>query len=68
MRLAVKPGVRASSAIPGLLPPFYTPEGGRQRPAGDYAALPGRPEPAAAMLMPFRKKLLPNAPSAVAVL
>jgi NTE family protein len=93
--------VRASSAIPGLLPPFYTPEGAmlvdgclvdnvplapmHQLKSGpnlvvhfgnpatetfdvDYAALPGRLELAAAMLMPFRKKLLPNAPSAVNVL
>ena len=34
----------------------------------DYAALPGRLELVAAMLMPFRKKLLPAAPSAVNVL
>src|SRR5665213_1813095 len=34
----------------------------------DYAALPGRLELVAAMLMPFRKKLLPVAPSAVNVL
>ena len=34
----------------------------------DYAALPGRLELAAAMLVPFRKKLLPAAPSAVNVL
>ena len=34
----------------------------------DYAALPGRLELAAAMLIPFRKKLLPAAPSAVNVL
>ena len=34
----------------------------------DYAALPGRLELAAAMLVPFRKKLLPKAPSAVNVL
>ena len=34
----------------------------------DYAALPGRLELIAAMLMPFRKKLLPAAPSAVNVL
>src|SRR5882762_9618356 len=34
----------------------------------DYAALPGRLELAAAMLLPFRKKLLPAAPSAVNVL
>ena len=34
----------------------------------DYATLPGRLELAAAMLMPFRKKLLPSAPSAVNVL
>jgi NTE family protein len=93
--------VRASSAIPGLLPPFYTPEGAmlvdgclvdnvplapmHQLKSGpnlvvhfgnpatetfdvDYAALPGRLELAAAMLMPFRKKLLPKAPSAVNVL
>jgi NTE family protein len=93
--------VRASSAIPGLLPPFYTPEGAmlvdgclvdnvplapmHQLKSGpnlvvhfgnpatetfdvDYAALPGRLELAAAMLMPFRRKLLPNAPSAVNVL
>ena len=93
--------VRASSAIPGLLPPFYTPEGAmlvdgclidnvplapmHQLKSGpnlvvhfgepaaetfdvDYAALPGRFELAAAMLMPFRKKLLPKAPSAVNVL
>jgi NTE family protein len=93
--------VRASSAIPGLLPPFYTAEGAmlvdgclvdnvplapmHQLKSGpnlvvhfgnpaterfdvDYAALPGRLELAAAMLMPFRRKLLPNAPSAVNVL
>src|SRR5882672_8459178 len=93
--------VRASSAIPGLLPPFYTPEGAmlvdgclidnvplapmHQLKSGpnlvvhfgepatetfdvDYAALPGRLELIAAMLMPFRKKLLPSAPSAVNVL
>ena len=34
----------------------------------DYSALPGRLELIAAMLMPFRKKLLPDAPSAVNVL
>jgi len=34
----------------------------------DYAALPGRLELILSMLMPFRKKLLPNAPSAVNVL
>ena len=34
----------------------------------DYAALPGRLELITAMLMPFRKKLLPAAPSAVNVL
>src|SRR5258708_28505642 len=34
----------------------------------DYAALPGRLELIAAMLMPFRKRLLPSAPSAVNVL
>jgi NTE family protein len=34
----------------------------------DYAALPGRLELIAAMLMPFRRKLLPAAPSAVNVL
>jgi NTE family protein len=33
-----------------------------------YAALPGRLELIAAMLMPFRKRLLPAAPSAVNVL
>ncbi|WP_029583961.1 patatin-like phospholipase family protein [Bradyrhizobium sp. URHD0069] len=93
--------VRASSAIPGLLPPFYTPQGAmlvdgclidnvplapmHQLKSGpnlvvhfgepaaelfdvDYAALPGRLELIAAMLMPFRKKLLPAAPSAVNVL
>ena len=93
--------VRASSAIPGLLPPFYTPEGAmlvdgclidnvpltsmHQLKSGpnlvvhfgepaaemfdvDYAALPGRFELIAAMLTPFRKKLLPMAPSAVNVL
>jgi NTE family protein len=93
--------VRASSAIPGLLAPFYTPEGAmlvdgclidnvplvpmHQLKSGpnlvvhfgepaaemfdvDYAALPGRLELIAAMLMPFRKKLLPAAPSAVNVL
>jgi NTE family protein len=93
--------VRASSAIPGLLPPFYTPKGAmlvdgclidnvplapmHQLKSGpnlvvhfgepapemfdvDYAALPGRLELVAAMLMPFRKKLLPAAPSAVNVL
>src|SRR5437899_1494114 len=93
--------VRASSAIPGLLPPFYTAEGAmlvdgclidnvplasmHQLKSGpnlvvhfgepaaemfdaDYAGLPGRLELIAAMLMPFRKKLLPAAPSAVNVL
>jgi NTE family protein len=93
--------VRASSAIPGLLPPFYTAEGAmlvdgclidnvplapmHQLKSGpnlvvhfgepaaemfdvDYAALPGRLELVAAMLMPFRKKLLPAAPSAINVL
>lgn len=93
--------VRASSAIPGLLPPFYTAEGAmlvdgclidnvplaqmHQLKNGpnlvvhfgdpademfdvDYAALPGRLELAMTMLMPFRKKLLPVAPSAVNVL
>src|SRR5258708_32605549 len=93
--------VRASSAIPGLLPPFYTPEGAmlgdgclidnvpltsmHQLKSGpnlvvhfgepaaemvdvDYAALPGRLELIAAMLMPFRRKLLPAAPSAGNVL
>jgi len=93
--------VRASSAIPGLLPPFYTSEGAmlvdgclidnvpltsmHQLKSGpnlvvhfgepaaemfdvDYAALPGRFELIAAMLTPFRKKLLPAAPSAVNVL
>jgi len=93
--------VRASSAIPGLLPPFYTREGAmlvdgclidnvplapmHQLKSGpnlvvhfgnpatetfdvDYAALPGRLELAAAMLVPFRKKSLPVAPSAVNVL
>ena len=34
----------------------------------DYATLPGRFELIAAMLMPFRKQLLPSAPSAVNVL
>jgi NTE family protein len=93
--------VRASSAIPGLLPPFYTKEGAmlvdgclvdnvplvpaHQLKSGpnlvvhfgepatemfdvDYAALPGRWELLAAMLLPFRKVLLPKAPSAVNVL
>jgi NTE family protein len=93
--------VRASSAIPGLLPPFYTPDGAmlvdgclidnvplaqmHQLKSGpnlvvhfgdpaaemfdvEYAELPGRFELAVAMLMPFRKKLLPAAPSAVNVL
>lgn len=93
--------VRASSAIPGLLPPFYTPDGAmlvdgclidnvplspmHQLKSGpnlvvhfgepaaemfdvDYDALPGRFELIAAMLTPFRKKLLPAAPSAVNVL
>jgi NTE family protein len=93
--------VRASSAIPGLLPPFYTPEGAmlvdgclidnvplaqmHQLKSGpnlvvhfgepaaemfdvEYAALPGRLELITTMLMPFRKKLLPAAPSAVNVL
>jgi NTE family protein len=36
--------------------------------AVDYAALPGRLELAAALLVPFRKKSLPVAPSAVNVL
>src|SRR5713226_3807900 len=93
--------VRASSAIPGLLPPFYTPEGAMLvdgclidnvplapmhqlksgpnlvvhfgEPAAEmfdvaYDALPGRLELITTMLMPFRKKLLPAAPSAVNVL
>jgi NTE family protein len=93
--------VRASSAIPGLLPPFYTSEGAMlvdgclidnvplapmhqlkigpnlvvhfgnpatETFAVDYAALPGRLELAAALLVPFRKKSLPVAPSAVNVL
>ena len=93
--------VRASSAIPGLLPPFYTRDGVmlvdgclvdnvplaqmHQLKSGpnlvvhfgepatemfdvDYAALPGRLELLASMLMPFRRKLLPAAPSAVNVL
>jgi NTE family protein len=93
--------VRASSAIPGLLPPFYTPDGAmlvdgclidnvplgpmHQLKSGpnlvvhfgepatetfdvDYAALPGRLELFASMLMPFSKKILPKAPSAVNVL
>jgi NTE family protein len=93
--------VRASSAIPGLLPPFYTADGAmlvdgclidnvplapmHQLKSGpnlvvhfgepaaemfdvDYASLPGRFELIAAMLTPFRKKLLPAAPSAVNVL
>jgi NTE family protein len=93
--------VRASSAIPGLLPPFYTREGAmlvdgclvdnvplasiHQLKGGpnlvvhfgepatemfevDYATLPGRWELLAAMLLPFRRKLLPKAPSAVNVL
>jgi NTE family protein len=93
--------VRASSAIPGLLPPFYTADGAmlvdgclidnvplaqmHQLKSGpnlivhfgdpkvemfgvEYAALPGRLELATAMLMPFRKKLLPAAPNAINVL
>ena len=93
--------VRASSAIPGLLPPFYTRDGAmlvdgclidnvplapmHQLKSGpnlvvhfgnpatetfdvDYAALPGRLELATAMLLPFRRKSLPVAPSAVNVL
>ncbi|MGY2989528.1 patatin-like phospholipase family protein [Bradyrhizobium sp. USDA 4508] len=93
--------VRASSAIPGLLPPFYTKDGSmlvdgclvdnvplaqmHQMKSGpnlvvhfgdpatemfdvDYAALPGRLELFASLLTPFRKKLLPAAPSAVNVL
>ena len=93
--------VRASSAIPGLLPPFYTSDGAmlvdgclvdnvplvpmHQLKSGpnlvvhfgdpatemfdvDYAALPGRLELLASMLLPFRKKMLPEAPSAVNVL
>ena len=93
--------VRASSAIPGILPPFFTPEGAmlvdgclidnvplaqmHQLKSGpnlvvhfgdpaaemfdvDYAELPGRFELVMAMLTPFRKKLLPAAPSAVNVL
>ena len=93
--------VRASSAIPGLLPPFYTSDGAmlvdgclvdnvplvpiHQLKSGpnlvvhfgepatemfdvDYAALPGRWELLASMLLPFRKKILPKAPSAVNVL
>ncbi|VIO76213.1 putative NTE family protein [Bradyrhizobium ivorense] len=93
--------VRASSAIPGLLPPFYTGDGlmlvdgclvdnvplgpMQQLKSGpnlvvhfgdpatemfnvDYAALPGRLELLAAMLLPFGRKTLPAAPSAVNVL
>jgi NTE family protein len=93
--------VRASSAIPGLLPPFYTREGAMLvdgclvdnvplapmqllksgpnlvvhfgEPATemfdvDYAALPGRLELLASMLLPFRRTLLPSAPSAINVL
>ena len=93
--------VRASSAIPGLLPPFYTHDGSmlvdgclvdnvplaqmHQMKSGpnlvvhfgepatemfdvDYAALPGRFELLASLLMPFRRKALPAAPSAVNVL
>lgn len=93
--------VRASSAIPGLLPPFYTKDGVmlvdgclvdnvplapmQQLKSGpnlvvhfgepatemfdvDYAALPGRLELLAAMLLPFGRKTLPAAPSAVNVL
>lgn len=93
--------VRASSAIPGLLPPFYTREGAmlvdgclidnvplapmHQLKSGpnlvvhfgnpatetfdvDYDSLPGRLELAAAMLLPFRRRSLPVAPSAVNVL
>lgn len=93
--------VRASSAIPGLLPPFYTADGAMLvdgclidnvplasmhqlksgpnlvvhfgEPPGemfdvDYASLPGRLELIAALMTPFRKKLLPAAPSAVNVL
>ena len=93
--------VRASSAIPGILPPFYTKQGAmlvdgclidnvplepmHQLKSGpnlvvhfgepavetfdvDYAALPGRLELAAAMLVPFRKNRLPAAPNAVNVL
>ncbi|WP_246801172.1 patatin-like phospholipase family protein [Bradyrhizobium genosp. L] len=93
--------VRASSAIPGLLPPFYTREGVmlvdgclvdnvplapmQQLKSGpnlvvhfgepatemfdvDYAALPGRLELLAAMLLPFGRKALPAAPSAINVL
>ncbi|WP_338156346.1 cyclic nucleotide-binding and patatin-like phospholipase domain-containing protein [Bradyrhizobium elkanii] len=93
--------VRASSAIPGLLPPFYTRDGSmlvdgclvdnvplaqmHQMKSGpnlvvhfgdpatemfdvDYAALPGRLELLASLLTPFRRKLLPAAPSAVNVL
>ena len=93
--------VRASSAIPGLLPPFYTRDGVmlvdgclvdnvplgpmHQMKSGpnlvvhfgepatemfdvDYAALPGRFELLASLLMPFRRKALPAAPSAVNVL
>jgi NTE family protein len=93
--------VRASSAIPGLLPPFYTPEGRcwsmdvssttcpwrrctssravpiwwcisasrrRRCSTSTMRRCPGRFELIAAMLTPFRKKLLPAAPSAVNVL
>jgi NTE family protein len=93
--------VRASSAIPGLLPPFYTRDGlmlvdgclvdnvplgpMQQLKSGpnlvvhfgepavemfevDYATLPGRLELLAAMLLPFGRKTLPVAPSAVNVL
>jgi NTE family protein len=93
--------VRASSAIPGLLPPFYTTEGAMLvdgclidnvplapmhqlksgpnlvvhfgEPAAEmfdvqYSDLPGRLELIAAMLLPFGRKKLPAAPSAVNVL
>jgi NTE family protein len=93
--------VRASAAIPGILPPFYTSDGAmlvdgclvdniplapmhdlkrgpnlvvhfgaqkEERFAVDYDALPGRFALISSLLLPFTRKRLPRAPSAVGVL
>jgi NTE family protein len=93
--------VRASAAIPGILPPFYAKDGsmlvdgclidniplapmhslkrgpnlvvhfGKQeieRFAVDYDALPGRLRLISSLLLPFGRKRLPRAPTAVSVL
>lgn len=93
--------VRASAAIPGILPPFYTSDGSMlvdgclvdniplapmhklkrgpnvvahfgkldsEKFHVDYNAIPGRFELISNMLLPFGKKLLPRAPTAINVL